>query len=203
MDLKKFHSPKIRSLFPNFRILLCVFFFLKCVPDLKIDKICDTNDPAKFLREAFAFRTSTNQEFYCNLRIRDRINSSVMRTGTGTGTGVATGTGTTPIATTLTFTTEPIPLFNFPFRPSGQATMPIIADTIWTPALITDSATYTANVKYRVGSIKFNLTTSDQSAIVTLNGTTISNLANIPNQTLNIGANTFTFIATSSSGTTT
>ncbi len=79
-------------------ILSSVLCFHNCAPSLNTDKICDLSDPAKFIREALVWRTTTNQEFYCSLRIRDRANISAtgtgLATGTGTTTGTATGTGT-------------------------------------------------------------------------------------------------------------
>ncbi len=89
-----------------FFFFMYFFCFENCAPSLNTDKICDLSDPAKFIREALVWRTTTNQEFYCSLRIRDRANISGSNTGSGTGTGISTGTGTgtlQPTAPTISF----------------------------------------------------------------------------------------------------
>ncbi len=91
-----------------FYSLISFFYFLNCSPSLKFSKLCDINDPPKFLREAIITALTSNQEFYCNIRIRNP--SSNTQTGTGiatgtgttTGTGIATGTGSgTPVIETV------------------------------------------------------------------------------------------------------
>jgi hypothetical protein len=156
-------------------ILISLLF---CEPP-KYESFC--NYKSDKFKTAIIFKILTNDRSpYCNLTFPSR---SV----------------TNPIS--LTFTLEPIPLVNFALRPSGQATLPIIPEIVWNPVLTTESATYQTNVKYRVGSVKFNLTVNDKNAVLRLNGTQIIDIANIPNQALNVGANIFTLIATNSSET--
>ena len=74
-------SDLLILLFTELSLLFSVISLQNCVPALKVDKICDLGDSGKYIRDAFILRTTTNQEFYCNVRIRDRVSS----TGTPTG----------------------------------------------------------------------------------------------------------------------
>ena len=67
--------------------ILCflLFIFINCNPPQN-GKFCDISDPEKYVREALISRETSNQEFYCNLRIRDRANPVSTSTPSGTTT---------------------------------------------------------------------------------------------------------------------